>query len=334
MSLALGVGMAAVVLSAVPNSSGFTIEDNGAGLVIQEGAAPVLVYNYRRVPPPPGVPDAYGRSCYIHPLYGLDAEILTEDFPTDHRHHRGLYWAWPVCKVGNRSADIWISTDIHQHHAAWLAREASQDYARVEVENVWTFDDKPEQPVVREVIGFIVHSEKAEGRAIDFTLQFINISREPLVIRGQTDQDKGYGGFCFRPDAARKPFAFTAAQGVVSDDALRLDSPWVDMSSSSGPEKPLAGVAIFQHPANPDYPHDGWILRHYGFLGASWPHNDPKTFAPGEAFTLRYRVYVHRGSAEDARLPALYEAYVQSARRTGEPDVRLHQPLHMLNALD
>jgi AcrR family transcriptional regulator len=40
------------------------------------------------------VPEKFRRSCYIHPLYGLDGEVMTEDFPVDHRHHRGVFWAW------------------------------------------------------------------------------------------------------------------------------------------------------------------------------------------------------------------------------------------------
>ena len=42
----------------------------------------------------------YTRSNYIHPLYALDGEVLTEDFPEDHPHHRGIFWAWHQLYVG------------------------------------------------------------------------------------------------------------------------------------------------------------------------------------------------------------------------------------------
>jgi hypothetical protein len=34
----------------------------------------------------------YFRCHYIHSLYGLDGEVLTEDFTADHPHHRGIFW--------------------------------------------------------------------------------------------------------------------------------------------------------------------------------------------------------------------------------------------------
>jgi hypothetical protein len=33
----------------------------------------------------------YGRANYVHPLYGLKGEILTEDFPEDHLQHHGIF---------------------------------------------------------------------------------------------------------------------------------------------------------------------------------------------------------------------------------------------------
>jgi len=35
------------------------------------------------------------RSCYIHPVWGLHGEVLTDDFPKDHYHHHGVFWTWP-----------------------------------------------------------------------------------------------------------------------------------------------------------------------------------------------------------------------------------------------
>ena len=68
-------------------------EDKFLGLI--ENGLPVLVYNYGIVTHA-GVPEDRFRSSYVHPIYGIEGEILTDDFPADHHHHRGLFWAWPV----------------------------------------------------------------------------------------------------------------------------------------------------------------------------------------------------------------------------------------------
>ena len=68
------------------------------GVDLLEDDRPVLRYNYRTVALPDGVLKkvpadsrkyARPRSNYIHPLYGPDGEVLTEDWSVDHPHHRG-----------------------------------------------------------------------------------------------------------------------------------------------------------------------------------------------------------------------------------------------------
>src|SRR5699024_3188858 len=45
---------------------------------------------------------AVPRSNYIHPLYGLEGEMLTRDWPEGaHPHHRGIFWAWPEVEYGS-----------------------------------------------------------------------------------------------------------------------------------------------------------------------------------------------------------------------------------------
>ena len=70
------------------------------------------------------VPADRARSSYVHPLYGLDGEVITDDFPKDHYHHRGLFWAWPHVRVGTEETDLWMLKGIRQQFERWLGREA------------------------------------------------------------------------------------------------------------------------------------------------------------------------------------------------------------------
>lgn len=306
------------LIAPVTTSADFTFQDDGQALTLIENGAPVLVYRYGTVDPPERVDAKFRRACYIHPLYGLDGEVLTQDFPIDHRHHRGVFWAWPKSTVGGTLADIWALEGIRQVHEAFLERRAGTNEAVVAVQNRWVYDDAPDKPTVRETVRFVVHPAVEKGRAIDFELTFENVSSEEVVISGSAAEDKGvtkgYGGFCLRPDATRLPMTFTAVNGVEEEDALSLETPWCDVSFAieKGSEK-MSGVAIFQHPKNPGYPHPGWILRHYGFLGASWPHTEHHPLAPGASITLRYRLWVHRGNAAEADVPAAFAAYAAAA---------------------
>ncbi len=293
-------------------SAPLQLEDTGSSLVVREGGQPVLEYRYTPVSPPAGVEARYQRLGYIHPLYGLDGEVLTQDFPKDHYHHRGVFWAWPDSTIGEQRIDVWALDGARETHEAWLEREIRDGAAHIGVQNAWVLDAAPTQARVRESVWFTVHPAVKNSRAIDFRIVFENVSQEPFVLRGATTDNKGYGGFSFRPDAERKPMYFTCATGSPKEDVLRVETPWADVSfAQARGSKKQSGVAIFQHPSNPGYPHPGWILRNYGFLGACWPHTEPQTLAPGEKVELKYRLLVHRGTARKAGVAKAFAAYAR-----------------------
>lgn len=285
----------------------FEIQDNGTGqLALSENGKPVLVYNYGMVAAPEGVPAELSRSGYIHPLYDVDGNIVTQDFPEDHYHHRGVFWTWPLTTVGERRLDVWAVKDGLHVFEDWVAKEAGGESATVSMRNGWRFKGE-EVTQVREDVTFVVHPSDEAGRALDFTLTFTNVTEEDVQFLGAPN--KGYGGFCFRPDASRKPLVFTTKDGVLPEDALRYDTPWADVSWAYSPGGAWAGAAVFEHPTNPGYPFPGWIMRHYGLLGASWPHEESHHLKPGESFTLKYRLYIHRGDAVAGQVAERWAAY-------------------------
>jgi hypothetical protein len=70
---------------------------------------PILAYRHSR--PDPKL--KYPMTSYIHPLVGLDGEILTDCSPTDHPHHRALFWSWVrIMQNGKLIGETWIPRDI------------------------------------------------------------------------------------------------------------------------------------------------------------------------------------------------------------------------------
>ena len=284
------------------------VEEGPTTLTVQEDGQPVLVYHRAPNPELPA-PRRMVRAGYVHPLYGLDGDVLTQDLPLDHLHHRGMYFAWPEAAYGARDFDIWHLEGVRPRVESATHRTAGESVV-LAFDHRWSFDTRPEQEIVDERVTVVVHPAEGDTRAIDVTGVFTNKGERPFRLLGA--DDKGYGGFNIRPDARRKPLTFHAASGVIEEDVLELDSPWAAVTSTND-EGVQSGVAVFQHPENPDYPHDGWILRHYGFLGASWPHLEPYVLEPGESVTLRYRVLVYRGDAARAGVAQAHAAYVSAS---------------------
>src|SRR5690606_15524832 len=100
---------------AFPQSLQF--EKNKEGILLSEDGQPRFFYQIATK----SKDGKYPRANYIHPLYGLNGEVLTEDFPDDHLHHHGIFWAWhQLYAEGERVGDPWISEGI-----SWEVKKTS-----------------------------------------------------------------------------------------------------------------------------------------------------------------------------------------------------------------
>jgi hypothetical protein len=289
----------------------FTLRHEGGSLEVSDAGRPVLAYDYG-LRLAPGVDESYRRSSYVHPLFGPDGEVLTADFPPDHRHHRGLYWAWPGVWIGQERVDQWHLKGLWTWFERWLGQDVGRCTAEVGVGSGWY--DAARRRVVDEKAWLRVHPFDGTGRAIDVDLAFTAIS-SPVTLQGSTDQDKGYGGLQYRPAAA--PGIEITAEGrgrIAEENTDRQPFRWVDYSAEFPGGGRRSGVALF---APPDHPGGapGWTTRYYGFLGVAYPGLAKLVMAPGgPPLHLRYRVYVHRGGAAEGRVAEAYARYAGPAR--------------------
>ena len=88
-------------------------------------------------------------------------------------------------------------------------------------------------------------------------------------------------------------------------------SAWMDCSGKRGNK--VEGIAILQHPSNQWYPSQ-WFTRDYGFFSPTpmfWPQDEKlgTMLSKGQKITLRYRVVVHAGNHESAKIAELFEKY-------------------------
>ena len=319
-SLAVGQLLALLVVSMTeadePAASvnGFRFQAvSEQSLGLWENDKRVLVYNHGPIAQA-DVPDSRPRSCYVHPVYGLDGEVLTDDFPKDHRYHRGMYWAWPHIKIDGQEYDLWSAKgELRQEFHRWLGQQADVQGAKLGVENRWMAADKQ---LVREQIWLKVHPAMDGARAIDVELTWTPLDR-PLTLSGA--EGKSYGGFNFRFGPRTKtvitiPENYLLAEGVVapagriSADLVVTKLPWADFVGDFAGGSAMSGAAIFVHPQHRDFP-PTWMTRHYGLVSVGWPGVEPQTFPPNEPITCQYRVWIHRGGPTSAEIQRVYESY-------------------------
>ena len=281
------------------------VEGNGplvGTLTIMDGEKPVLTYCYGDQLAP-GRKAEQVRSCYIHPLYSLDGAVLSSDFPSDHPHHHGVFWAWPAIAVRGVATQTWHPAEpsLRQHFVKWIKQEANDEGAVVVVENTWKLRES--EDVAEETVTLRIHGASPFGRAIDVEIDLRPVGG-PLEVRGAAEENKGYGGLCFRGAPLLKGAVLTTDEGLLKEDSTGRSFRWADLST------PDLGIAIFVSPGHPGSPVD-WLVRnsYAGVLNPSWPGLAGTTLATDVPVTLRYRVYVHRGDAAAGRVAEAYAAF-------------------------
>jgi hypothetical protein len=286
-----------------------TIEDKTVKLT--EGDKPVLAYNYGVITGE-NVPENDGRrqrACYIHPVWGLDGEVLTDDFPKDHYHHHGIFWTWPHIKVGDKEYDLWVGANIQQRFVRWLYQQTGPVAAVLGVENGWFIGDRQ---VMTERVWVRVFRAGDRDRSLD--IEIFLIPNEELSLQGAPG--KSYGGltvrFAVRGDSQ---VAITAPSGLTKEDLPETHLEWADLTARFEDAPDRSGGAVFVHPQHPDFP-PTWLTRHYGPLCVGWPGVNARTYQPGQSYRLPYRIWLHAGAADHERLKTEYDALTTASKLT------------------
>ncbi len=233
---------------------------------------------------------------YIHPLYSLDGDTLTEEFPVDHPYHRGIFWAWHQHYIGEQSiGDGWIMKDI-SYDVVDVQTKADKTSALIRLNVLWkspVFQNG--EPYLEERTNITIHNLQQDVRKIDFEIVLLPLV--PGVYIGGSEDKKGYGGFCCRikmPDG----LIFTAKNGQVIPQELQLEAgPWMDFSAPYGNQGQVSGITILCHPGTPNYPAP-WILRQKTSMqNIVFPGEKKVELSLKRPTILRYRLIIHRGNA-------------------------------------
>ncbi len=266
---------------------------------IFEGSKPVLRYNYQTVEPralldkvtPANRVYARARSDYIHPLYGLNGEVLTRDWPVDHPHHRGIYWAWPEVDFGTNRGDLHALQQVFARPTGQVRMLSGASSAEIEAENLWRWEDR--EPIVREQVLIRAYRATAQARVIDLVFRLVALEDGVTLARREMEY---YGGLSVR-------MATPASQEITVHTDPSNAAPrraWSDLSGVFGGAVAASGLTILQCQANPDYPGDwvqypqlSWCQPAFPAAGTRYPLRRDKPLV------LRFRLIVHAGAKPD-----------------------------------
>ena len=288
------------------------VEKNDDGILVKEGDKKVFFYQQKNK----SLDGKYTRANYIHPLYSLDEEVLTEDFPEDHLHQRGIYWAWHQIYIGDKNlGDAWTIRDF-----VWDVKDVSsinyEDYVLLKSNVLWKSSrwrsaDEEMIPFVSESVFIKVFRSKNQYRLIDFKICLSALIDEVKI--GGSDDVKGYGGFSIRLILPEDIKFYSEKHQVIPEMTSIKAGAWMDFTGSfqKGSDE-ISGVAIFCSPKNPGYP-ERWILRDKESMqNAVYPGRNLITLPKGEELVLQYRLMVHKGDINPMDMDEIYQSYIKT----------------------
>ena len=251
------------------------------------------IFFYQKSPKDQG--GKFSRCNYIHPLYGSDGTRLTEDFPADHLHHRGVFWAWHQILINNEAiSDGWELKNLEQKVSSFefkLLKGIGVINTTVDWKSPLWKDGKT--PYLQEKTTISMYPKTGNYRRIDFEIH-LNALTDRLQSGGSADE-KGYGGFSVRLKLP-EDITFQGEKGLIEPVTNAVEAGnFMNIYGSFLKNAKEGGVAIWSNPENPP-PSANWIIRKSDSMqNAAFPGRIPVDIPFGEPLILKYSLLVYQG---------------------------------------
>jgi hypothetical protein len=310
---------------------GKSMEQNGGDLdhhktgTLQVGDRSALTYQAAVAEPPRGIDRIYRRSGFIHPLQTPSGLAVTDDFPPDHAHQHGLFFAWVNTTYQGRRVDFWNQKErsgrVSHVDAAQICRNAIMGgpvFGELQVELVHEDLTAPggPAPVLREcwlvrvynvTTHFVVDLESTQ-RAVGDALAVNKYHYGGLGFRGNRQW--------FDPNAPGNDAPDPAKSGrsdfLTSDGRSRIDGNhtrprWVDLSGQV--DGKVGGVAVLDHPSNFRFPQPVRLHPNKPYFCFAPMVDGEFAIVRDRPYVSRYRLYIHDGPPDREAIESAWHDY-------------------------
>jgi Methane oxygenase PmoA len=268
---------------------------------------------------------------YLWPLRAASGTYVTRMWPMekveeeasiarpDHPHQRGLWFA----HASVNGLDFWNIAPLDQPPynrpdrgkivlEKMGAVKSGKDQGSIAA--VFDWNDHDGKTLLREARTMTFHADPTL-RIVDFDITLTAVAKVQFG-----DEKDGVFGLRLRPvlQEDKGTGHISNADGGAGEKAVwGKPSNWCDYSGEINGEK--VGIAVLDNPGNPAHP-VRWHVRGYGLFAANpfgqktfdktMPEADV-TLAPGQSLHYRYRMIIHPGDAQSAKIAEQWTKYAK-----------------------
>jgi hypothetical protein len=251
---------------------------------------------------------------FFHPLHTPAGFCISLFEPHDHLWHRGL---WFTIKYINEE-NFWEEQEPFGTQRLVLPpsiTQLSEGVAKISHDSLW------ERPggagvVFKEERSITYSILDTDHYALDWDVKLVAqadllLDRTPFTTWG------GYGGLIVRGNRNWQKTNILFPDSTTSDRPVGIPAQWTDLSGVfDGGANATGGVALFDNPGNVRHPQPWYGATGAGhYVNAAFLFHEPMTLKAGETLHLKYRVIVHDGMWDVARLQKAYDSYAAQENR-------------------
>ncbi len=295
-------------------------------VTLLEKDMPVLTYRTERTEFPPGRTDLtpiYQRGGYIHPVLSPSGKQVTDDYPVNHKHHHGIWFAWTHTEFEGRTPDFWNMGDGKGFvefmgldktwsgavHAGFISQHQQMDSTQKGA--------KPKTALLETwVVKLYAMGSQTKQPCYVFDMEITDkCAAGPVKLPKYR-----YGGIGLRGNWAwngKDKLNFLNSEGVTDrskGDKGETVGRWAHIGGLV--DGALTGMAVLDHPDNVRSPQPQRIHPTEPFLNLAPQQAGDVEITPEKPLTLRYRFVVADGAPDKAELDRLWNDYAHPPKVT------------------
>jgi len=248
------------------------------------------------------------RAGYIHPVYTPSGRIVTDDYPSDHYHHHGIWFAWTKTEFEGGHPDFWNVHDgtgrveFEALDGTWNGPVHAGFKSRQRYVALTGAAPKTALNEEWEVRLYNVGQGQARYYLFDVVATQRCATTSPLTL-----DEYRYGGMGFRGHRDWKDkskISFLTSEGKTRADGNATRARWCHIGGPVDGQQ--VGIAILDHPANFRAPQPMRINPDDPFFNYAPSQMGKFEIKPGDEFILRYRFVVTDGPPNTSELNRLW----------------------------
>ncbi len=261
--------------------------------------------------PAPDIKPVFLRGGYIHPVFTPKGTMVTDDYPSDHYHHHGIWFAWTKTEFEGGHPDFWNvgdgtgRVDFEKVGKTWSGPVHAGFTSFQKYVALTGAAPKTALNEEWDVRVYNFGSAETPYYLFDIVATQVCASPSPLIL-----DEYRYGGMGVRGAREWKDkskVSFLTSEGKTRADGNATRGRWCHIGGQVNGQ--LVGIAVLDHPANYRAPAPMRINPDDPFFNYAPSQMGRFEIKPGEKFVLRYRYVVTDGPPDTKLLERLWNDY-------------------------